>query len=88
MCRSHAFIKHFISSERSATFFPLPIFNGSFLKLCMLSCRCNFVYDSMGNLYKKTCGQTEVQYIIDPFGSPGADIVGKVKDVSRFSDNK
>ncbi|KAL9963565.1 hypothetical protein ACROYT_G027086 [Oculina patagonica] len=40
--------------------------------------RCNFVYDSLGNLYKKTCGQTEVQYIIDPFGSPGANIVGQI----------
>ena len=43
--------------------------------------RCNFAYDSIGNLYKKSCAQTEVQYIIDPFGNPGADIVGKVKDI-------
>ncbi|KAL9963573.1 hypothetical protein ACROYT_G027096 [Oculina patagonica] len=48
--------------------------------------RCNFVYDSLGNLYKKTCGQTEVQYIVDPFGNPGADIVGKISggNVTHF----
>ena len=44
------------------------------------SYRCNFVYDGLGNLYKKTCGQSEVQYIIDPFGNPAADVVGQVKD--------
>ena len=37
------------------------------------------MYDGFGNLCKKTCGQNEVQYIIDPFGNPGADIVGQVK---------
>ena len=42
--------------------------------------RCNYVYDGLGNLYKKSCGQTEVQYVIDPFGNPGADIIGQVKD--------
>ena len=46
---------------------------------CFCYCRCNYVYDGFGNLYKKTCGQNEVQYIIDPFGNPGADIVGQVK---------
>ncbi|XP_078355806.1 uncharacterized protein LOC144640574 [Oculina patagonica] len=48
--------------------------------------RCNFVYDSFGNLYKKTCDQTETQYIIDPFGNPGADIVGKISggNVTHF----
>ncbi|XP_068683141.1 uncharacterized protein [Montipora foliosa] len=40
--------------------------------------RCNFVYDGFGNLYKKTCGRSEVQYIIDPFGNPGADVVGQI----------
>ncbi|XP_022790519.1 uncharacterized protein LOC111330000 [Stylophora pistillata] len=40
--------------------------------------RCKYAYDSFGNLYKKTCGQNEVQYIIDPFGNPGADIVGQI----------
>ncbi|KAJ7392606.1 hypothetical protein OS493_010257 [Desmophyllum pertusum] len=40
--------------------------------------RCNYVYDGLGNLYKKSCGQTEVQYVIDPFGNPGADIIGQI----------
>lgn len=48
-------------------------------------CRCNFVYDGLGNLYKKSCGQSEVQYIIDPFGNPGADVVGQVKHFQRFT---
>ena len=38
------------------------------------------MYDGFGNLYKKTCGQNEVQYLIDPFGNPGADIVGQVEN--------
>lgn len=41
--------------------------------------RCDYVYDGLGNLYKKKCGQAEEQYIIDPFGNPGADIIGKVR---------
>jgi len=49
------------------------------------ACRCNFVYDGLGNWYKKTCGQSEVQYIIDPFGNPGADVVGQVKHFQRFT---
>lgn len=48
-------------------------------------CRCNFVYDGLGNLYKKTCGQSEVQYIIDPFGNPGADVIGQVKLFKWFT---
>ena len=49
--------------------------------------RCNFIYDSLGNLYKKKCGQQEVQYIVDPFGNPGADIIGQVDEILslRFS---
>ena len=57
-------------------------FQKTFKKLtyCFCYCRCNYVYDGFGNLYKKTCGQNEVQYLIDPFGNPGADIVGQVEN--------
>jgi len=32
-------------------------------------------------LYKKKCGQKEVQYIVDPFGNAGADIIGQVGEI-------
>ena len=32
-------------------------------------------------MYKKKCGQEEVQYIVDPFGNPGADIIGQVDEI-------
>ena len=51
-----------------------------YLTYCFCYYRCNYVYDGFGNLYKKTCGQNEVQYLIDPFGNPGADIVGQVEN--------
>ncbi|KAJ7392617.1 hypothetical protein OS493_010268 [Desmophyllum pertusum] len=48
--------------------------------------RCNYVYDGLGNLYKKSCSQTEVQYVIDPFGNPGADIIGQISggNITQF----
>ena len=37
-------------------------------------------YDALGNLYSKNCSDSSVyQYLIDPFGKYGADIVAEVR---------
>ena len=39
---------------------------------------CSYIYDALGNIKKEICGPTETEYLIDPFGIFGADVIGKV----------
>ena len=43
------------------------------------SVTCTIAYDALGNLKTETCGDTVNEYLIDPFGAFGADVIGKVK---------
>lgn len=46
--------------------------------------RCTYHYDALGNLYNKNCSDSTVfQYLIDPFGKYGADIVAEVCQQKR-----
>ena len=42
------------------------------------STTCTITYDALGNLKAETCGDTVNEYLIDPFGIFGADVIGKV----------
>ena len=46
------------------------------------SATCTFSYDALGNLKTETCDDTVNEYLIDPFGIFGADIIGKVYHLS------
>jgi len=44
-----------------------------------------YQYDALGNLYRKNCSDSSVfQYLIDPFGKYGADIVAEVSLYNGF----
>ena len=43
------------------------------------SATCTITYDALGNLKTETCGDTVNEYLIDPFGVFGADVIGKVQ---------
>ena len=45
------------------------------------STNCTITYDALGNLKSETCGETVNEYLIDPFGTFGTDIIGKVHDL-------
>ena len=45
------------------------------------STNCTITYDALGNLKSETCGATVNEYLIDPFGTFGTDIIGKVHDL-------
>ena len=40
---------------------------------------CTIAYDALGNLKTETCGDTVNEYLIDPFGIFGADVIRKVQ---------
>ena len=49
------------------------------LILILLFYRCSYLYDALGNLYRKNCSDsTTFQYLVDPFGVFGADIIAEV----------
>ena len=43
------------------------------------STTCSITYDALGNLKTETCEDTVNDYLIDPFGVFGTDIIGKVQ---------
>lgn len=44
--------------------------------------RCSYQYDAMGNLFRKNCSDLTVyDYIIDPFGRTGSDIILEVRAI-------
>ena len=44
---------------------------------------CTFSYDAMGNLYQMVCGTTTTDFLVDPFGLSGADIVTEVSFITK-----
>ena len=52
-------------------------------------CRCFYHYDALGNMYRKNCSDlSSFEYLVDPFGEFGADIVAEVTIiiiVTRFA---
>ena len=43
-------------------------------------------YDALGNLYRKQCSDgSDYQYLVDPFGTYGADIVAEVYTLVYFA---
>ena len=42
-------------------------------------CRCQYLYDAFGNLNQKNCSSGTWQYLIDPFGAYGSEIIAEVK---------
>ena len=40
--------------------------------------RCSYLYDPLGNLYGKNCLNSSIEYLVDPFGRYGADIIAEV----------
>jgi hypothetical protein len=45
----------------------------------IMICRCSYHYDALGNLYRKNCSDsTSFEYLVDPFGEFGTDIVAEV----------
>ena len=45
------------------------------------SATCTITYDALGNLKTETCGDIVNEFLIDPFGIFGTDIIGKVHDL-------
>ena len=43
------------------------------------SATCTITYDALGNLKTETCGDIVNEYLIDPFGVFGADVIAKVQ---------
>lgn len=48
--------------------------------MCVFSNRCRYSYDPFGNLFQKNCttGGSR-QYLVDPFGLFGGDIIAEVR---------
>ena len=47
--------------------------------LISYSVRCSYHYNALGHLHRKNCSDfTSFQYLIDPFGQFGADIIAEV----------
>ena len=44
------------------------------------SATCTITYDALGNLKTETCGDIVNEFLIDPFGIFGSEIIGKVHD--------
>ena len=48
--------------------------------------RCTYTYDVFGNLNTKNCSDGYYQYLIDPFGMFGSDIIAEVgPEMSTFN---
>ena len=49
------------------------------MTLIAYHCSCSYHYDALGNLYRKNCSDSStVQYLVDPYGLFGADIIAEV----------
>ncbi|XP_048590560.1 uncharacterized protein LOC116611783 isoform X3 [Nematostella vectensis] len=48
--------------------------------------RCNYLYDALGLLYKKSCISGDTRYIVDPFGVYGVSTIGQISggNVTHF----
>ncbi|KAK3709146.1 hypothetical protein QZH41_018059, partial [Actinostola sp. cb2023] len=40
--------------------------------------RCDYIYDSLGNLYKRKCTSGETRFIVDPFSNLGGNVIAQV----------
>ena len=48
------------------------------------SATCTITYDALGNLKTEICGDRVNEYLIDPFGIFGADVIGKVQHLHIY----
>lgn len=46
--------------------------------VCLCAHRCTYHYDAFGNLNQKNCSSGSYQYIVDPFGLFGGDVIAEV----------
>ena len=60
-------VKYFVVEKNGKKLIPSSVF-----------IRCSYHYDAFGNLYTKNCTDGSHQYLIDPFGPFGSDVIGEV----------
>ena len=78
---SHVHLVAFIYVHTPCYFIKL-IWKGSYDYIIIYTCSCSYFYDALSHPYMKNCTDgSSYQYVIDPYGLYGADIIAEINQV-------